>query len=103
VASTELELLEILDRGVVLALPMRSCAHGHNLMIRFHAVTPDKKNFDFLSTAKVEKIEPLNDSQQDRITLSFLQYDESGWEKFCDGFSNRQREIEEFLKAAKGL
>lgn len=101
--NAAVELLEIHDRGVVLALPAQSCAHGHNLMISFQATTPQKKEFSFVSTAKVELAEKLDDDDQLRITLSFLQYDEAGWRRFCDGFNSRQAEIEEFFKAARGF
>ncbi|MCM2278508.1 MAG: hypothetical protein NDJ89_10580 [Oligoflexia bacterium] len=101
-ADEKTELLEVRNRGVVLALPARSCSQGHNLMVRFSGTSSSKEKFEFVSTAKVEKAQALEDGQ-DRVTLVFLQYDEAGWQKFCARFSDRQNEIEAFLKAARGL
>jgi hypothetical protein len=52
-------------------------------------------------TAKVEEINP-GEEGVDRVRLALNQYEEKDWAKYLGLFSNRQNEIEDFLKAARG-
>lgn len=100
--SELVQLLELLEKGMVLSLPARSCSKGHNLTLKVRAVTPDQKVYKFESTARVEEVEPHDGYDTARIAISFLQFDESLWQNFQQSFGSRQAEIENFLKAARG-
>ena len=103
-----LELVEFLDAGdtgdagVVLEFPKRSCAQGHNLMLRFHLERDNDEDIDISLTAQVKALENL-EKNVDKVTLKFVQFVEKDWVRFCQAYSSRQTDIENFLKAAKGL
>lgn len=96
-----IRIIEIPERGLVLEVPIRSCARGHNVIVQIETVKPDKVRGIFQATAKVEDLESASESV-DKVTLSLVQFDEKQWKFLCDTFSRRQREIEDFFFAAKG-
>ena len=97
-----IRLIELLEQGMIIEAPGRSCSNGHSLMLTITVNIPLKKPLKFTSTAKADAIEHLEDTGEDRITLSFVQFDEKGFDDFCALFSSRQSEIELFLAAARG-
>ncbi len=100
--GSQIELIELHERGAMLQIPSRSCSRGHNLMVRFRTETPKKEIFEFTTTAKVDSTTPQDGGEFDQVNLSFLQYDEESWELFQKYFTARQEEIIDFLRAAKG-
>lgn len=98
-----IQLIELLERGMTLDVPTRSCAPGHNLMLKFKTLLPNRDPFEFNTTAKVESVRSTPFGGTDQIRISFLQFTEQDWEKFRGKFDSRQKEIEQFLKAARGL
>lgn len=98
----EIQLIEIVDHGVILQLPRRSCANGHNLMVEMITTVPRKPKHRFAFTAKVEELATIGDSPHDKVTLTFLQFEETEWAGLCRLFASRQDEIMAFLKAARG-
>ena len=96
------EIIEIMDRGLTLQLPSRTCARGHNLMIEMTLEPPGKSPFIFRFTAKVDEVETLAFSGGEKGTLSLVQFDEVEWAKLCKSFDSKQTEIENYLKAARG-
>lgn len=99
-APEGIALLEIHDREIVLEVPLRTCSVGHNLLLHFNVNGGGLKNFNFDITAKV--IELNTESGVDRICVSFVQFNEVSWNEYQALFANRQEDILNFLKAAKG-
>ena len=98
------EIVEFLERGMVLQLPARSCARGHMLVVTVSLKDPKKKaeeDWVFETTAKVEEHRSLEDAV-DQVTLALVQYHEKEWFQLQELFSSRQNEIELFLHAARG-
>jgi len=100
--NANVQLIELHERGAMLQIPAKSCARGHNLMVKFRTETPKKEIFEFTTTAKVDSTEPQDGGEFDQVVIVFLQYDEDSWEMFQKYFTARQEEIVNFLKAAKG-
>lgn len=95
------ELVQWLEKGFVLSLPQRSCAIGHQLLVEMSVQEPGKKNtLVFECTTKVEAIEKCDDF--DAVTCALVQYEEKVWDDLKRIYSERQRAILEFFKAARG-
>ncbi|MEW6055876.1 MAG: hypothetical protein AB1540_04605 [Bdellovibrionota bacterium] len=98
-----ISLQEISEKTLVLEVPEKSCNARHNVMIKIKQ--PDKKQkkgAEFFSvTGKVIQLEEAGEASL-RVTVEILQFDDKSWNDFQNLFLNRQTEIENFLKAAKG-
>jgi hypothetical protein len=99
--SGKVQLIEFRPKGMILEVPRRSCAPGHSLILDAKVTEPAASRMSFPATAKVHKVEEVSD-EVDRLDLGLLQYVEEDWKKLQELFGSRQREIEEFLRAAKG-
>ena len=95
-------IAEFGERELVVEIPARSCAQGHNLMgdIEIVPVGPERK-WQFVFTATVKMIEG-HGNPVERVTLSLVQFPEAEWERLQKVFNSRQDEIEDFLKSARG-
>jgi hypothetical protein len=97
-----MKLVEVYDRGMTLEIPEKSCAKNHNLMLDMKIILPKgKKEIHFPATVSVIDIESTGEGT-DTVVVKLLQYEEKEWQEFLNGYSSRQDEINEFLKAAKG-
>jgi hypothetical protein len=86
---------------MVLEVPTKSCAHGHNLTLTITATLPNKSVLNFSSTAKVEA-HKKSDSKSDEISISLVQFDGAMWRLLTESFTSRQAQIEEFFASVKG-
>jgi hypothetical protein len=98
--NLEITLIELLDQGMILEVPGQSCAQGHNLLITVESLNT-KPPITFQTSAKVMKMEKVSDDR-DTIEINLIQFDDTGWQALKGLYGNRQNEIEEFFKAAKG-
>lgn len=90
------------ERGIVLEVPRSTCAEGHSLTIAATLILPgEKKKLQFNATTKVAEVKEA-DKANDRIAVNLVQYDEKTWMTLQGVYSNRQEEVETFLKAARG-
>src|SRR4051794_17868841 len=99
--SDTVRLIELMERGMVLEVPPRTCSKGHKLLLVVKVAGLQGKSFAFTTTATVDEIESLPDGV-DHIVVTLTQYDEREWIQFQNSFSSRQQDIENFFKAAKG-
>jgi len=95
------QIIEMTDQGFVLQVPDRSCAANQSLLITAKAIAPNKTSVRLEVTAHVDEIANGGDGT-DRVSLSFLQIDESEWKNFQNLFHARQDEVTRFLAAARG-
>jgi|GEM_PF-5642809 len=97
-----IQIVEFLERGMVLEAPTRFCQKSHYLVLTFETDIPGQyEKYKFNTGARVESAEPTGDGR-DTVTVSLIQTDNSEWDRFQSLFGNRQAEIEGFLRAAKG-
>lgn len=101
-AEPPIMVAEFLERGLVLEVPSRSCSAGHAVLIVAEVTLPNGTHFVFEATAKVDKHEPIPNSDTDQISVIMLQFDEGDWEKLQNAFGARQNEIEDFFNSARG-
>ncbi|MEK6580065.1 MAG: hypothetical protein AABZ55_12620 [Bdellovibrionota bacterium] len=94
-------LTEWLEKGLVIEVPSRTCATGHSAAITLSAVRGAEKLMVVNMTVKITDVENLPDFR-DRVTLSFVQYEEFEWKKLLRLFASRQDEIEDFFKKVRG-
>lgn len=97
-----IQFCEFRERGFVLEVPPKQCATGHHLLIKIKTKgRTGGKELELEVTAKVDSSVTQDDGEV-TVELTLLQYDEFKWRQFQDTFGNRQTEIEDFFKAAKG-
>lgn len=96
------KLVQFLEKGLVLEVPIKACSKGHNLIIDVHAKDfGGRPNFKFSATGKVEEHQSfLSDTEQ--ITVTFLQFNEADWKVLTGSVASRQEDIMNFFLAAKG-
>lgn len=95
---------EILSTGIIINVPNGCCATGHAVFVAMHATVRRKEGSDtytFESPGTVRAIEKLDDGGI-RVTLDLRQVNSSSWSSFLNIFSQRQNEITDFIKGAKG-
>ncbi|OFZ55609.1 MAG: hypothetical protein A2428_12170 [Bdellovibrionales bacterium RIFOXYC1_FULL_54_43] len=97
------EVIELLDAGVVMKVPKNVTSAGHILM-----ATIDKKMIDskkgiksysskLAVTGKVAELEPFN-AEFNIITLQFYQFNTEHWQRFLREYEERQRAVDEITK-----
>lgn len=105
VKSPHLIAMPEFDRhGFVVELPVNSCSVGHNLEFVMSVEIPVEAQIqaeEISLTCQVTSKEPL-DNKLEKIRVTLIQYDEGQWSLLFDAIEQRQAEILEFLKAAKG-
>lgn len=98
---TKNSLIEVGEKSLVLEVPEKSCNAKHNVMVK---VSRQKKKLEeelLNATGKVAEIENVGEGFL-KIKVEFVQVDDESWTNFLSMYSNRQDEIENFLKAARG-
>lgn len=93
-------LVEFRESGLVIEVPARSGAVGHqlNLKIWTEGARPEAQVQCVVTITAVEKLSPL----RDQFELEFNEVDSSAWKELQAVFQKRQEEIFEFMKAARG-
>lgn len=107
--KTELVLIkELREDGLVLELPINVCQRGHTLSLfflnfdyRHKIILPDSGSFKeaiYEVMAKVEEVE-INNCNKDSVflVLHFTQYDQIGWKKILNLYSQNQDALNELL------
>jgi len=92
--------IELLEKGLILEVPIRSCAEKHHVMFQIKAKAPNKNPVQFNTTAMVTEKEPLKDGYE-KISISLVQYEDKAWRELNGLFSTRQDEIDKFFKMVK--
>lgn len=95
-----IQILELMEEGLILEMPSRSCSAGHSLFIEIQTKGA-KRDIKLEFRVKVVEAESI-DKNVDRIQVELTQFDNYSWNKFCGLFSSRQKEIEDFFEAVKG-
>jgi hypothetical protein len=96
------QMLELLERGMVLAVPGRFCKKGHYLVLAVNVIDTEDGESEFKTGAKVEEIESVPGTTDERVTVSLLQHDADAWARFTALFHSRQDEIFKFFSAVRG-
>ncbi len=99
----QISLNELLDNGVVLDVPPPDFyQEGQVVYVLVKATRPGgEEERTFSSNARVEAISTGEDGALS-VRLAFLKPDPQQWQEFRSLFTDRQREINEFLAAARG-
>ncbi len=98
----KIKLIQLLEKGLMIEAPARSCAVGHNISLDIRCIGTEPLKIDFHITGRVESLKSFPDENTDEITLKLLQYPEAPWDALNKVFVDRQKEIIEFLSAAGG-
>lgn len=104
-ADDEPRLVELRDDGITLDLPEGVCLSGDRVLVQLQVKTPEGQRATFSAPAQVEGLDPPKEgAPQNRVAviLRFLLAASADWATFRRVFDSRQREIDDFMKAAKG-
>ncbi len=101
-SAAEIEFVQLDDRKLWLAIPEKSCASGHHLILKIRLQGAQSKIASFVATCVVEGV-VSHRSGQDLIVVTLIQYEKQEWQEFCRIFISRQTEIMQFLAAARGF
>ncbi|MGK5087736.1 hypothetical protein WDW86_09275 [Bdellovibrionota bacterium FG-2] len=107
------EIVEFAEKKVTLRVPRLSCSLGHSLLLEIdileRAKDKDKiggkgrassKDVFFKATGKVIDLEHVG-KKSTIITVEFIQYTESEWQKFIASFVRRQSRVNKIFKMIK--
>ena len=100
IRGTPVEIDEFLEDGIIIGLPTKVCAAGHQVHLSI-LVENIKPTFKFSATGRVETIEPADVNNQ-RAKIKFLQINGAEWTKLKSIFSKKQDEILKFLTELRG-
>lgn len=95
------QLLEILAGGLILSVPILTCAVGHTLEIELSVTHLSKYPFHVQLLVRVKDVEKTSEDQE-RVTVDLKNGSDVAWKDFCELFSRRQEAIHEFLKGVRG-
>lgn len=96
-----IKAIEFHEDGLVLDVPAKTCAKGHQLAISITVTGARYKIPPLLATGHVVELVALSkDSCSAKIKLD--QFERSIWEDLLELYKNRQNEIDDFLSSAKG-
>ncbi len=96
----KIDLVEFREDGMVIEVPARSGAVGHQLNMKIWTEGP-APNLEISFIVTVNAVERMSPSR-DQFEVTFNEYDSRAWKALQQIFENRQNEINDFLKAAKG-
>ena len=111
--SSQLKIIEFLEKGMILRAPKFTCAQGHSLMLyiffgrkamkREQLPAPAKAEDlkFFLITAKVTGSEETEKNMV-HLTLEFVQFNPAEWSKFLGQFQSKQNQINNIVKNIRG-
>ena len=94
-------VLELMEKGLRLELPPRSCAQGHQLELELTVVPPQQNPQSMQATGKVVSAE-ITEGGAIEAEVEFIQFVTEEWKQFQSVFSARQKDIEAFLNGARG-
>ena len=94
------DLIQFLNQGIVLEVPPRTCAHGHDLTVTIETRGTDSTTY-FEASAKVDQLTNLTD-QRDLIMLSFIQFEGTQWQRLNEAYDQMQSQIDLLLERMKG-
>ena len=97
----QVKVLEILEKGLVLDVPGKTCSAGHFLAFEISGEGFPDLDFPLRATGKVESVKKFPD-HRDQIQVKFIQYPEDPWDMIHRFLAQRQEEISKFLLAAGG-
>lgn len=100
-ADTGVRLVEFRENGMLLEVPARSGAAGHQLQLKIWTVGAALE-VELSSVVTVSSVERLG-AGRDQFEVVFNEVDSRSWKDLQAVFASRQDQINEFLKAAKGL
>jgi uncharacterized protein YdgA (DUF945 family) len=98
--SAKIDLVEFREDGMVIEVPARSGAEGHQLKIDLWTEGA-KENIQVTFIVTVYSVQKMGPTR-DQFEVNFNEYDPTAWRQLQSIYQSRQGEIEAFLKAAKG-
>lgn len=103
----------LLDTGLILQMPLKSCANGHAFMI---AIFEDEQNVDLkkgftqtgdlpgaslIATGKVLDTKKSSDNESQYVVIEFQQYSLKAWEALRYIYRNRQETISALIQKVR--
>ena len=98
--SPPIELHEIADDQIVLAIPEKACAVGHQLELKFLFDREDAK-FKFECTCRVTEMDPCSEGI-DRVAVTLVQFDREGWDQLLKHMNGSQARIDTIFEIIQG-
>ena len=95
-----IQVIEFLGNGMVLEIPARSCAVGHDLSVTIRT-SGAPKDTEFSSTGKVIDCTALTKDRM-QVCLDFLQLDKISWNRFRETLNQTQARMDELLADMRG-
>ena len=110
-SSEEIEVIEFLERGVVVKIPDRFCHYGHNVVLYIFEKGKDSspENFTeakgrkdvFGATGKVVQYEKLPSDSLCAAKINFFQFAEEDWAKIRSLYKGRQGVVDQMMKKVR--
>ncbi len=95
-------LLELMDKGVKLEMPARSCTQGHQLELELTVIPTKGHERRVQATGKIIRAEVM-DGGAIEAEIEFIQFVTEEWKQFQEVFAARQSDIDAFLNSARGM
>ena len=100
-ATEKIQVIQILESGLILQIPEKSCAAGHKLLLTLVGQDTQRRFVEMEATAQVNNRNNIA-PRIDEIALKFLQFDEAKWKSLVESIERRQKEILQFFEASRG-
>ncbi len=99
--SQAIKMLQILDKGLILEVPEKTCAAGHHVALKIKGIGIPNLDLQFNATGKVESAERFPD-HTDQIQIKLIQYPEGAWDALQRVIAERQEQLVKFLADVGG-
>jgi len=95
-----IRIVELLEVGMVLEVPIRTCAEGHTLELEIR-IEGMNRPATLYTIATVQELGKISDSR-DQIAIEFTDFESEDWELIKCIYQERQNEIFNFFNAVRG-
>jgi len=100
----EIKITEFVEKGLVMEVPSKTCAQGHNVVVEIRILNPQgnsKAQMAFSFSGKVQNITSL-DGETDTAEIRMVQFEEKAWQEFQSLYWGRQDEIDSYFQGMRG-
>ncbi len=93
--ENSLHLIQILENGICIEVPPKSCAMGHSLSLNISGLSMEEP------IPVIGVIENIEGDSNNIVQLKFRQYSQENWKKLLEYFSGKQTSINTFIKNSR--
>lgn len=90
-----IQLTQILEQGIWIEVPSKSCAMGHSLALDISGI-PSVPSIHLLGV-----IEEIDSAESNQVRLKFRQFSQENWTKLLSYLSGKQDNINRIMKNSR--